>query len=114
MPTARNPYAEFVHSLVICAREKTGDELIKASLDGRELTTQSVFKLLEIAEREFGADLRVYGRHIGSSQVYDAFHNACLGWLEENGMPSAEKILADKFKPDPRAQTILDEFDFGD
>ena len=107
----KDSQAQFILHLVRCAREKTGDELIEAALVGRELTPQSVFKLAEIAEREFGGDLRMFGHHIGNSDLYDRYHDACLGWLEANGMPSAEKALADRFKPDPSV-SILKEFDF--
>ena len=86
-----NPeYWKFVFRLMDYVRlsSKSGDELLNTALEGRPKTKESVIKLYEIASRHFD--------RVGNSKVIDAYHDACITFLEQAGVTNAEKMLAPK------------------
>ncbi|SRR6266566_1744643 len=89
-PKADVEYWPHLFRLMGYARDehKTGYELLNAALEGRPLTEPYVVKLYELA-----------ARHFSSGGALDSYHDACLEFLQHNGVADAEKVLAKAGRP---------------
>lgn len=103
-----------VFRLVKLARELTGDELLKAALDGRDRTTPNVLKLYAFVLREVGQPESPYPNRpeLGSTTARK-FYDACGSYLESVGL-DPKKSLETQIHPLPGRPgfvSVLQEFE---